>query len=525
MQKHLPFMVFCVLFFILGLYIYRDYGVPWDEGYTMTIGERNFKYVTKGAPALLTFSDRYYGALFETSIWGFMEPLPYRDKVLNRHLAVFLVFVMGLVALYILAYRLFRSVGWSLLSAVLLVLSPRIFADAFYNTKDIPFLAFFTLAALSVVCLLDVAWSARQWPIKLATAVFGAICCACAIDIRMPGIVFIPLAGILLMLIIVCRPGRWKDVSVMVAVWLVITAGLIILFEPIYWHDPVREFLNGFAIWSHFTWDRTMLYRGQYVSAMQPLWHYIPTWILISTPLLQLSGLVLGIFSLAWRAGRWTKGKLASPVRSLLDGLTADTLAWLAIVGWLVVPLAVVILFRSVFYDGWRQMYFIYPAILLVAVLGMKTVYERLSVLLKRPIWLKMVAGAILMAGLAEPLVFCIQYHPHENVFFNVFAGDPATLRQNYEQDYWGLSYKQGIDYILAHDPSDKIKVAVIDPPGQDYVKWMPEQASRLVMASADDSDYLVTTFRWHPADYTFGDEVYSINIRGTKILAVYKKK
>jgi hypothetical protein len=514
-----------VAFIAFGLTSYRDYGVSWDENAQMNIGKVNYKYITKRNSALLTFVNRYYGPFFEVPIYRLTAALPNPEQVYARHLGIFFVFAMGVITLYLLAYRLFHNSWWSLLTVILLVLSPRILADSFYNSKDIPFMAFFSLAILSIVIFLDAVWSDRRWYLQIGAAAFSALTCASAIDIRIPGVVLIPIASVFLVLIGFCHPKRWKNTILIFGVYLLLTLSLVILFWPALWHDPLIELINGFMHMSRYPWDYSMLYRGQYIQASNPVWHYLPTWISITTPLLQLAGFILGIICLCITALKGFGGIFSSPIRSLLEKLSPDHLVWAIIVGWLVFPLAAVMVFRSVVYDGWRQMYFIYPSILLIAVFGLKTVCERLSGHFNHSVWLKIFSGIVLTAGLMEPLIFILQYHPYENVYFNVFAGDPSTLRQNFEQDYWGLSYKQGIDFILTHDSSKKIHLAIDDYPGNEYIRYMltPDQASRFVIGSLKNSDYFITTFRNHPDDYGIGNEFFSVNIRGAKILAVYK--
>ncbi len=210
-----------------------------------------------------------------------------------------------------------------------------------------------------------------------------------------------------------------------------------------------------------------------------------------------------------------------------LDTLTLDGLGWLAVFCWLAVPLAAVIILHSVEYDAWRQMFFIYPAMLLIAVFGLKSIYGLLSPHFKNQFTLSVVTVGFVFVGLLEPVLFSLRYHPFENVFFNVLAGSPTTLRQNFDMDYWGLSYKQGLDYILSHDPSDKIYIADSDLPQAEYILYMlpADQASRLVYAPFDKSDYFITTFRYHPQPYDFGREYFSIDVRGTKIMTVYTRK
>ena len=105
-------------------------------------------------------------------------------------------------------------------------------------------------------------------------------------------------------------------------------------------------------------------------------------------------------------------------------------------------------------------------------------------------------------------------------------AGDPTTLRQRFELDYWGLSYKQGIDFILANDPSKSIKIFVADRPGHDYINsgLTSENKARLIAVNDPaDANYFVSVFRWHPEDYQYTDEFYSVSVRGTKIMVVYR--
>ena len=41
LKKHLPFIIFLVIFLATGLAVYRDYGVSWDEGAHLLIGVIN----------------------------------------------------------------------------------------------------------------------------------------------------------------------------------------------------------------------------------------------------------------------------------------------------------------------------------------------------------------------------------------------------------------------------------------------------------------------------------------------------
>src|SRR5687768_15121238 len=159
-----PLTLFFFLFVLAtGLFIFRDYGTFVDEPYDSLTGIVNAKYVLKQispellekfqgiqhSPELDSFPDRVYGVLYQLPaaviphVLGFEDT---RENYFARHLMVFLYFFAGLVAWYFVLKQRFGKSWWPLLGTVLLVLSPRIFADSFYNGKDIVFLSFVVIS-------------------------------------------------------------------------------------------------------------------------------------------------------------------------------------------------------------------------------------------------------------------------------------------------------------------------------------------------------------------------------------------
>jgi hypothetical protein len=525
MKRLLPDVIhflFFVALIIIGLLVYKDYGIPWDESTQTQIGAQNYRYIFKGDPALLSSPNRYYGPVFEIPfLWLSSRSL------IPRHLAIFLLFILGLFLFYQLARRLFHNPWWGLLAAGVLAASPRIFADAFYNTKDIPFMVAAIAAILTLVVLSDNLNKNRNGWMICALLVIHAGVSAVLISTRIVGIVIVPLTLFLLLIEILKSPAAWKTRLVVFLGTLVLTAGLTILFWPILWHNPWGEFVNAFLQMSKYPFDRPMLYQGIFISPTDQPWHYIPVWIGITTPLMVLAGFLTSILVVIGYSFNEIRllisGKSKIPVLKSLD---SEKFTWAVVVGWLAIPIAAVYIFHSVLYDGWRHLFFIYPAIVLISLFGLRVLVEWIMHFDLKLNGIRIAAGLFLLAGLAEPIWFMVRYHPHENVYFNAFAGDPSTLRKRFELDYWGLSYKQAVDFILANDPGNDIKIFVANPPGQDYINsGLPlDQKSRLIiMNDPVNADYFVSEFRWHPADYPYPDEYYSISIRGTKIMVVYR--
>jgi hypothetical protein len=511
--KFSPVLILSLAFFagllLLGFHVYKDYGIGWDEPAQLKIALTNYSYIFNHDPALLSFKNRYYGAIYELILLKLTNNPDIRQMYLGRHLFNFLFYFSGVSVFFWLARRLFSNAWLALLASLCLVLSPRIFADSIYNTKDIPFMVAAIFAIATLVIFLDRpgVWSA------FVHAGFSAF----LIAIRVPGIFipFLTLAFLAASWVFLRRPGPViKREMGLAAVYLALTAGLIVLFWPILWHDPLGEFVNALQNMSKFPWDNPVFYQGiPYQSADLP-WHYIPVWIAISTPLLYLAG--FGVGSAAMLA------HLFRGMGNWFEGEKRDNLILLACFFG---PLLAVLAVHPVLYDAWRQMFFIYPPLLLIAISGMRTGAGWLRRLL--PAQFSYAAAAIILSvGLLEPAVFMIRYHPNENIYFNRLAGENMTqITHLYETDYWGLAYKQGIDFILSTDPGENIPVMMAEIPGEDYVNDLlpPSLKDRLVLIGQEkNARYLVADYRFHPGDYPYQKEIYSVKVGGASILSVF---
>src|SRR5262249_14325142 len=121
--------------------------------------------------------------------------------------------------------------------------------------------------------------------------------------------------------------------------------------------------------------------------------------------------------------------------------------------GLFATPIVTVILLHSVLYDGWRHMYFIYPAFLLIAIRGWVSLWGNQSTWTIR----KSILAVFTAISVAHTVVWMWKAHPFQNVYFNAFAG--TDLRSQYDLDYWGLANRNALEFILKHDPSEAIDV------------------------------------------------------------------
>ena len=208
-------VLFLLLLLVLGLAVYPDYGVSWDEPIVVDYGMMLRNYIVAGDPEFTTAFDRYHGSLIPMLLAFFdswMGDASSKERYLYHHLFNFLFFWSGLCALFALGRKrwgeggkentirswLCRD-GWALCLVLFLFLSPRIFAHSFYNCKDIPFLSLYVMSLYSGVSLVEKPNAKRLLLHALVTALL--------INVRIMGVLVLVYTGFFLWRVL--RNGRW----------------------------------------------------------------------------------------------------------------------------------------------------------------------------------------------------------------------------------------------------------------------------------------------------------------------------
>lgn len=512
---------FFSLVLALGLSIFPDYGISMDESISHDNGLITLKHVAlklnpdwvaadrqfdRFQTPLEEYYDRDYGVAFETPV-AFLERLLHyddaREQYLLRHLCTFLVCFGGMIAVYQLAARRFRDWRIGLLAAVWLLLSPRLFAESFYNDKDAVFMALFAIATNTGIRLL-----LRP---TIGRAVWHALACAITIDVRIMGIL-LPLATLVMFSWRgVRKEANWSQIVIIGVVYTAILCGLVVLFWPYLWPSPLDNFLAAFEKMSSFRWEGTVLYRGKLEPAADLPWHYVPVWIGITTPILYLITGLLGIVLVIYEVIR-QRWRLWANEHQLQD---------VFFLGLCIGPLVAVVVLHSVLYDGWRQVYFVYPTFLLLAVRGWVVALQWWP---RQVIWSKLLRG-VTVVSLLFTAAQMIYDHPFQNVYFNALVG--PNVIERFEVDYWGLGYQQDLAYIATHDSRQKIDVYCPGPtPAPTALMTLPkEQRERLrLVENLDSADYFITDYRGHPETYPY-HEIYQIRADGRRIHSVFQMK
>ncbi|RSK48108.1 ArnT family glycosyltransferase [Hymenobacter rigui] len=508
---------------LLGVWLVKDYGVSWDEPVDHLNGLVSLRYVAdllapswaaqqpalQAVPPLQGYVDNDHGVLFELPL-ALLDTLlaspDLRTYYFWRHLSTFLVCLGGVWALYRLALLRFRNQYVALLTAGLFVLSPRMFAESFYNAKDLVFLAAFTVGMYTLARLL-----VRPTP---GRAVVHGLATAAALDIRILGSMLLPFTLVLLVLEAVQPTQPARRLGLVAAVYVACALCASIVGWPYLWAAPLDHFREAFVAMQHFRWPGKVLYWGEYVSAQALPWHYAPVWLLITTPLTYTLAALMGLLFLLSRLLRQPLAVLGT-YAGRLDLLFA---------GWLLAPLALVIGLHSVLYDGWRHLYFVYPALLLLAVGGGWQAWHWAQKAVQRR-RIPLVGAGVVAVELLVTATRMVLMHPQQQVYFSVL---PARLAgQWFERDYWGLAYRQGLEYLVSTYPQGQIVVDPqhISPFENNRTLLPPADQARLVVNEKAPGRFVILDYRSQSGTVVtpVGWEVYRVTAGGLPILSIYQ--
>jgi hypothetical protein len=514
-------IIFFLAFFILGLFVFKDYGISTDEPAQMELGHNTFNLIAQADRTIFTQPNRFHGTVFALSaalIEKIFNIREMRTLYLTKHFMVFLLFFFSVILFFLLCRNIFKNWKWGLLASLMLILSPRIFADSFYNPKDLPLLSAFIISIYTLNLYLEAKTTTR--------AIIHGIATAFAISIRVLGIV-VPFITLIIFIADLFlnkneKAERYKEVAgkiKSILIYFFILAIFLLLFLPILWENPIGNFIATFKLMSQFEHATHELYMGSITLSTHQPWHYLIVYLFVTTPifysLLFFAGLVFMLVNLR-------------EIKSFYKNEKYKIVAAM----WFFMPLLAVIILKSTIYNGWRQSYFIYPAFIILAINGLSGLFNLAE---KKLAGKKLkVTTIFLIATIAFNSLFLAQLmireHPNQFVYFNILAGkNMEVVKSRFYLDYWYLSYKQGLEYILKNDDRETIRVMEINGPEDDSAGYIfsREQRTRLVFVNDfKEADYLLHNFRADKyKEYDLKNEVFSVKVGGTKIMEVYKLK
>ena len=525
----LYFSIFFI-FFLIGLNSYKDYGISIDENWHQINGEHYysfFKGLFLNNPEFLTLNELKQlfkvhsfkdPAIFDFSMAALTEILNIKDTkdiYLFRHLSIFFIFLIGLFYFYLILKKRFNNDLLIVIGLLFLFLSPRIFANSFYNNKDLIF--------LSVTCIfLYYSIVFLEKPSTSKAIIFG-IFTALAFDIRIMAIIYI--FSFYLMFFFNCLDEKNFFINKFKNLLFAITSTIffIYLFWPYLWVDPLANLIDYFSVIRTETPAIQILYWGDYIFTKSTPWHHDIIWILFTSPLTIVILFIIGFLL-----------QSIYIFKNFMNVEKKDHKFWYnkkeLIDFYIFLAFTLIFFMRLKFgvnYDGWRQIYFLYPFIIILGLYGL----EYLKKIIKNTLIIKFLF-IIVFLELIFLSIWNYKNHPYQYVYFNpIFK---SITKNNFELDYWGISNRSVLEQIFHINKKNDFKVATISYTSlNDSLRILdPKIREKIsIVYDLNNADYVIDNHRkkWSS---TPGEEnleknfsiIYNLIIDGNIINTVYKK-
>ena len=532
--------ILLISFLLIGLFIYKDYGISWDEYIQRTIAIKYIKYVVEFLNLDIFFNitnfDKvmpfeewrqsgeiqiYYGVFFELPLivleFLFLGSAGNESQIYYlRHLATFFMYIIGVWGFHSQVVKTFNSPFPGIVAVIFLLLSPRIFAEAFYNSKDIIFMSFVSLGMLTLTNL----------TIKpnIRNILLHSLIVAFAIDVRVMAIFFIPLTFFVIFFNFIIKKINFIKTIKITTIYLVANCIFVIIFFPLLWESPVENFLGVFNNMSQFPADSAMLYMGSSVFENDLPWHYIPVWILATTPPLIIMLFFLGIIFL-----------IIKILKNKISNYEKKEILLISNLLLVVCSISVVIFLQSTLYNGWRHMYFVYPSIIIISVAAFFRIFEKL----KNFRFKTLIFTFFFITFIFHQVNLIIKSHPMQNVYFNFIVGD--NWKNKFDLDYWGLGTHLVLRDILINDTSEKITVCqksymalnttlrILDQSDKKRIKLQCSYDNSHTQKANNEPDYLIDnyyrSFNIKNIDLNKYEIFNELKVFDETIITVYKNK
>lgn len=440
-----PIYLLLAVNLLAGLFIFRDYGLSWDEplfydygnalGYAYSpyqwlsgsfdvdnsYGASGDDHKTRG-PAYLLLAR---GPAYALQALGL-------DMASAWHLVNFLFFQLGVYFLYRLSTRWMKPQA-AVAAAALFAWQPMLWGHAFINPKDPPFLTFF----LGSICLgfEMVDQVTRSEKPKISAVLLPAIFLGITTSIRVLG----PLAGLLVGIYFFFMAFTNKTLHGSGRPWLAfLLYGMVALVTmfiawPYLWESPFSRFSEVFRLMSDNPTNLSVLFGGEVYRAGELPRRYMPS--MLGTTLTEPVW-ILFIFGLI--AGYRKLKTDYSPNQA--SNLMSATLT----LSWFVILVLYVLIRKPAMYDGIRHFLFILPPVFIFSGFAFELVFDFVNRRLSSN-WLY----AALVVFLLLPGVLAIaRLHPYEYTYYNSLLGGTGNAFRKYETDYWLTCYKDAIEEL-----------------------------------------------------------------------------
>jgi tetratricopeptide (TPR) repeat protein len=481
------FYISSLFLLVLMLFLSREAGITCDEvlHYNHSVAVYNY-FATQGIDqsALNTPETnlKFYGQSFDNLVtiiinWFSIDNVYGFRHVMSSIAGWLVILLTALFAVWLGSYRS------GIIVLILFAISPTFIGHTQNNLKDIPFALGYIAGTYYTLKFL---FSERKTPVRYIILLTLSI--TFSISIRAGGLLmicylFFFFFNFYLFKYLISKQIDIKEISTrLLWIFLIsITAWFLgILLWPYALQSPVKNLLESYNIMAHFPSTFRQIFEGKVEWSDYMPWYYLPKSMLITIPIIVMTGLVLFIL--------FSK-RITGNGKTLLYGFIVFTVLF---------PLFFVVYAKSNLYSSWRQFLFVYPGIVLLSAIGFNSFFEKV----KRKYLICCILALFAVLSF-HPLKFMIVNHPYYYLYYNQFVGGLRGAYANYETDYYYVSQTEASEWLINY-LKDKNITGNVKVKATYSVQWLfrnhPEIETsyfRYAERSQYDWDYAIVANRY----------------------------
>ena len=372
-----------------------------------------------------------------------------KDAWTVRHLVTALIGVItaGLVGFAV--WRLTRSARFALWAAAALLAIPIWLGMSFFNPKDIPAAAGYTMFTVGLVAALPMTGLLAAGARRRGVAVAALVAVGLFLGVGTRLALWAPfLASIVTFAVLAwfrTREGAQvrSHAGAYVGVGLIVGVSAIAWSYPAAFSEPLDLLSRSVSSAAEFPYSGLTLTAGELLTE-DPPWWYLPAWAFASLPVLLLLLAVAGAGS-AVRSMVRSVGGGPARFRSLTQ--RPDLAIVLVIQQATLLPIASVV-YGPNMYSGLRQHLYMIPAVAILSGVGAHRIWQR-AIRDRASVWQRRAVAGVLSAALILPVVEQTLLFPYNYTYVNPIAGI-GGVNGRWETDFWGASLREALSRLPA---------------------------------------------------------------------------
>ena len=467
-KNHNTILTFIIplILILIGFTVYKDYGISLDEEITRENGIVTIKYLyeflfpqsaenlklIQNVPNLSEYWQKQYGTFFEvlviTTIEILLKVKDFSEIFYYRHLMNHYLFIISIICFYFLCLNIFKNKLYAFFGAGILYTTPRIFAESFYNSKDLAFLSFFIFLIFFAIKFIK----KPNYYNAFLLSIFASL----ATNLRIVAF-YVVILVILFFVIEFLMKNKFDQKKINILFFLLFSKLFFLyLTWPFLWENPINNFIYALTSTQDpaRSWGGFVFYLGNFYKAYYLPWHYFIVYFFATTPLIISILIGCGLIQLSLR---FFKRLISIDHKNSYNDIwrSEKEKIFVFLFFSILIPIFLIFLANTIIYNGWRHLFFLYPPLILISIYFIDIIVIKFRNK-KISAYINTILVIILLGNIYNQVIL----HPFQYIYFNfIFEKNANRLL---EIDYWGLANKYSLEKLVKNNiERSKITVGV----------------------------------------------------------------